>query len=169
MGQAMLDDLSVRVARVSDAGDVAALFIETFDFYGLPSGPFETIKAHILSDVVAEQTTSTVLLGYVNDELAGYATYAVMFPAPGESGQLYMKELFIRKAFRGQGVGRQLLKSVAEIAVASRCSRLDWTSDTNNPDAIAFYQKIGASMLEERRYFRMDGDALVKFAGGGGS
>ena len=44
--------------------------------------------------------------------------------------------------------------------------RLDWTSETTNPRAVDFYDRIGAQRVTEKVYFRFDGDRLKDFTAG---
>ena len=55
---------------------------------------------------------------------------------------------------------------LARLALKRGCSRLDWTAETDNPDAIAYYERLGVPRLEEKVYFRLDGVRLAAFAGG---
>ncbi len=52
-----------------------------------------------------------------------------MFPAPKLSGQMYMKDLFVSSSARGKGIGLQLMKHLATIALTHNCQRLDWTAE----------------------------------------
>lgn len=102
----------------------------------------------------------------LDSTILGLATFAVVYPAPGLSGQLYMKDLFTSDRARGQGLGLVLMRFLAELARARGCSRFDWTAETGNARALAFYDRIGAQRITEKVYFRIDGDALADFAAG---
>jgi Acetyltransferase (GNAT) family. len=51
-----------------------------------------------------------VIAAFDHDEVLGFATYIIMFPAPKLSGQMYMKDLFVSSSARGKGIGLQLIK-----------------------------------------------------------
>ena len=59
-----------------------------------------------------------------------------------------------------------MLAHLAALAVARGCVRLDWTAETDNPGALAFYDRIGAKRITEKVYFQLDGDALKQMAAG---
>ncbi|SWN75747.1 GNAT family N-acetyltransferase [Klebsiella pneumoniae] len=75
-----------------------------------------------------------------------------------------MKEIFTSEAARGQGVGKSLIRFIANFALKHGCSRLDWTTDKSNPKAGAFYLSLGATLIEEKQYFRLEGKDLETFS-----
>ena len=48
-----------------------------------------------------------------------------------------------------------------EIAVSQGCSRVEWTTDTGNPAAQAFYAALGAKSLTSKIFYRAAGDRLA--------
>jgi ribosomal protein S18 acetylase RimI-like enzyme len=71
-----------------------------------------------------------------------------------------------QKVARGQGVGRALMGFLARLAVQRGCVRFDWTAETDNPEALAFYDRLGAGRVAEKVYYRFDGDRLRQLAAG---
>ena len=84
--------------------------------------------------------------------------------APSLGGQLFMKDLFVAPEARGRGAGQALMEFLARLALARGCVRFDWTAETSNPAALAFYDRLGARRIEEKVYFRFDGEALRALA-----
>lgn len=122
------------------------------------------ILDYLQHGLFADHSGVRLIAASVNDQIVGFATYTIMYPAPRLSGQMYMKDLFVSQQARGLGVGEQLMKSLAREALDKQCLRLDWTAETTNPGAAAFYQKIHATQVAEKQYFRFEGDALKAFA-----
>lgn len=106
-----------------------------------------------------------MLIGWRGGGAVAFATFAVLHPAPAASGVLFMKDLFVRDGERGRGTGAAMMRAVAATAVARGCTRLDWTAEASNPEAIAFYQRIGAARVAEKVYFRFTDAGLRAFAG----
>jgi ribosomal protein S18 acetylase RimI-like enzyme len=94
----------------------------------------------------------------------GFASFAQIFPGLGTAPQVYMKELYVAKAGRGAGVGEALMRALARLARARGCTRIDWTTQQDNTGARAFYERIGARVVEEKVYFRLDGAKLTELA-----
>ncbi len=62
------------------------------------------------------------------------------------------------------GVGKSLMRFIAAFAVEHGCTRFDWTAETTNPKAAKFYLALGASVVEEKQYFRLNNQGLAAFA-----
>jgi GNAT superfamily N-acetyltransferase len=73
---------------------------------------------------------------------------------------IYIEDLYVEPAWRGKGVGRELLRFIARQAKARGCGRLEWSVLDWNASAIAFYRKLGGRMLDDWRIFRVAGEAL---------
>ncbi len=74
-----------------------------------------------------------------------------------------MKDLFISRRVRGGGLGRQFMVHIASLALSMGCRRFDWTAETDNARALAFYDDLGASRIDEKVYFRFDDAGLEAF------
>jgi GNAT superfamily N-acetyltransferase len=76
-----------------------------------------------------------VLLARDGGLAAGLASYSFLWPAPGLTQSLFLKELYVRQAYRGHGVGRLLMQRVFEIAAETGCSRVEWMTEQTNNEA----------------------------------
>ncbi len=105
-----------------------------------------------------------VVIGYVDDEPAGFALFFHNYSTfLGQRG-LYLEDLFVKPAFRGGGVGRRLLQHLARLAVERGCGRFEWwVLDWNEP-AIGFYQGLGARPMGDWTVYRLTGPALEALA-----
>jgi GNAT superfamily N-acetyltransferase len=63
---------------------------------------------------------------------------------------------------RRRGIGKALLRYVAQVAVAEGCGRLEWAVLDWNRPAIDFYESLGASAMSEWTVYRLTGDALAR-------
>jgi GNAT superfamily N-acetyltransferase len=86
-----------------------------------------------------------------------YSTFRVQ---PG----LYLEDLFVLPDRRGGGLGKALLKRLAQIAVERGCGRLEWSVLDWNEPAIGFYKRLGARLMDEWTTCRIDGEALKELA-----
>ena len=161
------NDVILRLAGAADHSAVADLFHENQIHYFGDQAPARTaIGEHVRDEVLAPHANIEILLAERNGEALGFATFAVVHPAPDLGGQLFLKDLYVAKAARSSGLGETMLKALARIAVERGCVRLDWTAEEDNPRALALYDRLGARRLTEKVYFRFDGDALKDFAAG---
>ena len=88
-----------------------------------------------------------LLVAEVDDALAGAATYQYSYRTwSGES--LYLQDLYVAAAHRGEGVGTQMIRGLAAAAVACGCDRMFWESQVGNARANEFYgSTVGADTV----------------------
>ncbi|HTM07273.1 MAG TPA: GNAT family N-acetyltransferase [Verrucomicrobiae bacterium] len=105
-----------------------------------------------------------VLIGYAGEEAVGFAVffhnYSTFLGRPG----IYLEDLFVLPQWRRRGLGTQLLRSIAHIAVERGCGRLEWAVLDWNEPAINFYKNLGAQPMHEWTVFRVTGEELKKLA-----
>ncbi|MGH7711675.1 MAG: GNAT family N-acetyltransferase [Gemmatimonadaceae bacterium] len=97
-------------------------------------------------------------------EAVGFAlffhNYSTFEARPG----LYLEDLFVLPEHRGRGVGKELLRHLARLAVARDCARFEWAVLDWNEPAIKFYQSLGARPLDDWTVYRLTGEALRTLA-----
>jgi GNAT superfamily N-acetyltransferase len=77
---------------------------------------------------------------------------------------LYLEDLYVRPAARGQGVGKALLAGLAHRCVTENLARLEWSVLDWNAPAQAFYDSLGATTQTEWLTRRLTGAALSDLA-----
>lgn len=106
------------------------------------------------------------MLGYAGTEAVGFAAffhnYSTFLGRPG----MYLEDLFVKPEWRRRGLGTQLLRHIAQQAVARGCGRLEWSVLDWNQPAIDFYKNLGARAMDEWTVYRVTGNALEKLASG---
>jgi GNAT superfamily N-acetyltransferase len=108
--------------------------------------------------------TAEVLLGHAGDEPAGFAVYFHNYSTFLGRAGIYLEDLFVVPKWRRRGLGTQLLRYIARVAVERNCGRLEWAVLDWNEPAIAFYKKLRARAMDEWTVYRVTGDALQKLA-----
>ena len=88
-----------------------------------------------------------LLVAEIDGALAGAATYQYSYRTwTGES--LYLQDLCVAAAHRGEGVGTQMIRGLAAVAVAGGCDRMFWESQVGNARANEFYgSTVGADTV----------------------
>jgi GNAT superfamily N-acetyltransferase len=104
-------------------------------------------------------------VAYMDDaaEPVGCALWFLNFSTWLGTHGIYLEDLYVRPAARGNGVGRALLTELAAICVDRGYERLDWWVLHWNP-ARAFYQSIGAQPMDDWVPYRLAGPALQAMA-----
>jgi GNAT superfamily N-acetyltransferase len=157
----------IRFFHAEDTGQVADVLVEMSRYYnGINASTRADIHTNLVSRILGPESCVRLVLAFEHDRVVGLAAISLLYPAPSETAQLFMKELYVVAGHRGKGVGRAMMRWLAEYALAQRCSRFDWTVDAGNVDAHRFYEDLGASVVPDKHYFRLAGDALNAFAKG---
>ncbi|WP_380174563.1 GNAT family N-acetyltransferase [Kineococcus sp. DHX-1] len=133
-------DVVVRRADVADVGEVARLFAGYLEFYECPRPPAE-VSAYLTARFANGE--SVVLLAAVGGRVVGFAqcypTWASLELAP--AWVLY--DLFVDPSARGLGVGRALLRAVADHARAAGATTAVLETAHTNTTAQALYESEG--------------------------
>ena len=104
------------------------------------------------------------LIARAHGEPVGFALWFHNFSTWKGRRGLYLEDLYVTPAARGQGIGRALLIHLAGIAVERGCARFEWSVLDWNAPAIAFYRSLGAVAMDEWTVNRVTGDALRALA-----
>ena len=121
-------------------------------------------EADLLRDLFGPQPKFRALIAKWNNKPAGYASFFYFYSTYEGRAVLFLEDLFVLDEFRGKGIGKALLAAVARLAVDEGCFGLRWeVLDWNRP-AIEFYEKLGATFLNERKAVAFDGEALRRVA-----
>ncbi len=96
------------------------------------------------------------------DEAVGFALYFFVFSTFVGHPSLWLEDLFVVPEARGRGIGLDLLKHLARIAIEKKCGRMEWNVLDWNEPAINFYKKLGATAQDEWTTYRLDKAALTE-------
>ena len=103
-------------------------------------------------------------------ELVGLAAivlfHSLVDVAPRRRGQLLLKELYVRQARQGEGIGKALMSWAARHALERGCARMDWHVSASNREGLAFYRSLGALHVAGRLSFRLAGEFMARLASG---
>lgn len=100
-----------------------------------------------------------------NGKAAGFAlwfyTYSTFLGRKG----IWLEDLFVAPEFRGHGLGKALLETLAQRCVAEGLGRFEWSVLDWNQPSIDFYRSQGAELMEEWTVCRVEGAALAALGG----
>jgi GNAT superfamily N-acetyltransferase len=157
--------LTIRLATRDDTPRLLAL-IRQLAAYERKADQVVTTEADLLRDGFGPQPKFRALLAEWDGEAAGYASTFYFYSTYHGRPAIFIEDLFVLDKFRDRGIGKSLLSAVAKLAVTEGCFGLRWeVLDWNRP-AIAWYEKLGATFLDERRAVAFDAAAMRKLAEG---
>jgi GNAT superfamily N-acetyltransferase len=156
-------EIGIRRARPDDAALICAFIRELAEY------------ERLLEDCVATpETVAATLFGSAPRAFCGIAeadrapagfalwfySYSTFQAKPG----IYLEDLFVRRQFRGLGIGKALLANLAKRAVEENCGRFEWSVLDWNAPSIALYEGLGAKGVSGWTRYRLDSEALAKLA-----
>jgi GNAT superfamily N-acetyltransferase len=153
--------LSIRPARAADVPALNTLIHEFAEFERLPIAATE---AGLLRDGFSESPKFRVLMAEWNDQPAGYALFFDYYSSFEGRAGLFLEDIYVRDQYRGKRIGKGLLARVALIAKEQNCFGVRWQVLDWNTPAIEFYQRLGATFLDDWKTISLDGDALEQVA-----
>ena len=103
------------------------------------------------------------------DEVVGLALWFLTFSSWVGRPGIWLEDLYVRPAWRGQGLGLGLLRALAAVGVERGYGRLEWSVLDWNEPARRFYRSVGARELDDWIINRMEGDGLRAMATGAAS
>lgn len=158
--------MEIRLLRREDEEPLTDLLQEMSHHYnGANASPRDVVFRNLLQNILGPHSDVRIVVARAEDRVIGVAMISILYPAPKERAQLFMKELYVAADWRSQGVGQQLMHWIAAYGVAHNCVRFDWTVDAENTRAVEFYRSLGATHLTNKLYFRLAGSDLHEFVG----
>ena len=156
----MTTDFAIRPAVETDVPLILAMIRELAEFERL-AHEVVADEASLRDALFGVRPAAEVLLGFEPDGTPmGFALFFQNFSTFLARRGIYLEDLYVRPDKRGRGLGRALLTRLAQLAVARGCGRLEWAVLDWNENAIGFYRKLGARVLDDWRICRVTGDAL---------
>ncbi len=124
------------------------------------TGNAEALKDHLFGSRPYAEAMIAEYAGQAVGFVLFFTNYSTFLTQPG----IYLEDIFVLPEYRGMGIGKALLTHLATLAVERGCGRLEWSVLDWNEPAIAFYRRIGASVLEDWRICRLTGESLTHLA-----
>ena len=155
--------LTLRPAVPSDAALIVQFIRELAEFEREPEAAIVT-EADIHNHAFGEHPLVHVTMAEWDGEPAGFALWFLNFSTWQGKPGIYLEDLFVRPAFRRNGIGKALLKHLAAIAVKEGWTRFVWQVLDWNTPAIEFYEAHGAKAMSSWITCRVEGDAIRQLA-----
>ena len=148
--QADADDIQRMITELANiTGDGDRISSTTQDFLRYGFGPHRLFEAW-----VAERDDVHVGLCLF------FFTFSTWLGEPG----IYVQDLYVADAERGNGLGQQLLAAAAARGIERDASHMRLNVDTENAPARQFYAHIGMQHRHEEETFHVGGDAFTTLA-----
>ena len=154
---------TLRPAAPQDLDAIVALITELAEFERL-THLLEVTPAKLAPHLFGARPVAECVVGEVDGDVVAFALFFTNFSTFLARPGLYLEDLYVRPAHRGNGLGRALLEHLGHLAAERGCGRFEWSVLDWNVDAIAVYEKMGASVMPDWRICRISGEGLARFA-----
>ena len=133
-------DITIRAGTAADFPALLELIHEFATFQKTPE------KVLIdLEQMHRDEGLFQCFVAEAGDKIVGFASYClVYFSWSGRA--LYLDDLYVQPAFRGQKLGIRLMDAVIAFAWDMHCRKVRWQVSRWNENAIAFYKSRGAQI-----------------------
>lgn len=158
-----MSKVNIRTANIHDCGTIRQ-FIFDLAIYEKAEHEVLANENHIRDTLFCDQPQAYALIAEINNNPIGFTVYFFSYSTWLGRRGIYLDDLYVSEEHRGQGAGKALLKSVAEIAVEKNCRRLEWSVLDWNIPSIKFYEAMGAKPKDGWTVYRLDSEALKSFA-----
>jgi GNAT superfamily N-acetyltransferase len=161
-----MSEIKIRDARPEDAGTLLRLVKELAAFERALDAVVAT-EADYRRDGFGPERRFEAVLAEVDGRPAGYALFFPNWSTWQGRAGLYLEDIYVCEWARRLGVGRHLMRHLAGIAVERGWTRFEFQVLSWNP-ARQFYAALGFGHRDEWLPYRLDGEALARFAAGTG-
>jgi GNAT superfamily N-acetyltransferase len=155
--------LSIRAATVNDVALLKNLICE-FAEYERERHLVMITEADLVRDGFGPEPKFRAMIAEWDGQAAGYALFFGFYSTWEGRPGLFLEDLFVRRAFRGEGIGEALLAKVAGIARRENCYGVRWEVLDWNQPAIDLYKTLGATFLDHWKAVVLTGEALGRAA-----
>lgn len=153
-------DLTVRLLAPADVPMLLDMLRELAAHTGEPEAM--TAERADLDDALAEVPPR--FRGLIAEDasgVVGYVTYTIDYSIWSGGDFIRVDDVFVRERACGRGVGRQLMRALADIGV-SQAMRMRWEMALDNDGARRLYEAVGAAP-QDKTIWRWPVPAMESF------
>jgi len=156
----------IRNAKVKDLDQVLRLIKELAVFEKEPEDIVEITKEDLVREGFGAHPLFTCFVAEVEGDIVGIALVYYRF-STWKGKTIHLEDLIVKESMRGRGLGKALYTKVMQFAKEQKVKRVEWNVLDWNTNAIDFYLKTGAKILEGWQVVQMDEEGVNVFVSNG--
>lgn len=154
--------INIRNANESDTNTILQFIKELAEYEKMSKDV--TATEELLKENLFVKKLAEVIIAEEDNIPVGFALFFHNFSTFLGKGGIYLEDLYVKPNMRNKGIGKMLLKYLANLAVERDCGRLEWSCLDWNEPSIAFYKERGATPMDEWTVYRVTGENLIELA-----
>ncbi len=154
--------INIRNANESDTNTILKFIKELAEYEKMSKDV--TATEELLKENLFVKKLAEVVIAEEDNIPVGFALFFHNFSTFLGKGGIYLEDLYVKPNMRNKGIGKKLLKHLANLAVERDCGRLEWSCLDWNEPSIAFYKERGATPMDEWTVYRVTGENLIELA-----
>jgi GNAT superfamily N-acetyltransferase len=151
----------IRKAVKSDTASILFLIRELAIFEKEPEAVIVT-EDQIESEGFGDRPLFECFVAEVANQVVGMALYYPRY-STWKGPTFHLEDLIVTEPMKGKGIGTQLYNAFLNHAQELGLERVEWAVLDWNLPAIKFYQKSGASVLDDWRTVQMDKQSIDNY------
>ena len=151
----------IRKGTKEDVSSILSLIKELAVFEKEPDAVIIT-EADLLRDGFSENPLYYTFVAEENGIIIGMALYYYRY-STWKGKTIHLEDLIVSENKRGTGAGFALYKQIIAQGKLDGVKRIEWNVLDWNTNAIQFYEKSGAKILDDWRVVQMDENGIKSF------
>jgi GNAT superfamily N-acetyltransferase len=156
--------IEVREATKEDFPRVLELITELAIFEKEPDAVEVTVE-ELEQNGLGEQALFKCFVGLYDGHIEGISLCYPRF-STWKGKTIHLEDLIVTEKMRGKGLGKALYDKVLQYAYDHRVKRVEWVVLDWNTNAVAFYERTGATMIKDWYLAQMDQQSLENYIKG---
>jgi len=157
----------IRPATPADVPAILALIRELAGYEKLSHACIATeplLQKHLFGEDKAADALVTEIQIDSSPQTVGYAIYFKTFSTFLARPGLYLEDIYVQPPHRRKGLGKAMLKHLANFCIEKNYPRLEWTCLDWNQRAQSVYESLGANHMSEWYLYRLTQPDIARLA-----